>query len=156
MNKERIKATLDALKATKTFDMGSYSEVVCVKAGEENPTFSTPAENTWKGDDGSHYCKTAACIAGHAAFLANPDTFQHTFPDGLHTIAEYWLDLTRTEARDLFLVEGDTVPNGVSISSVTKDEAIQTLETLLETGDVDWSHADPKEYDYDDDYGDDD
>lgn len=153
MNKEHIKATLEALKATKTFEMGSYSENLFVPKGEENPAFSTPTNDYVVRDDGSHYCKTAACIAGHAAFLADPEVFQNTRAEGLHWIAEKWLDLTQSDARDLFLVEGDTVPDGATLSTITQAEAITALEKLLETGEVDWSHADTYPDDY---YGDDD
>ena len=45
------------------------------------------------------------------------------------------------QSDELFYVAGDRVPSGVSLSSVTQQQAIDTLRHLAETGEVVWSVA---------------
>lgn len=154
MNNANIQATIDTIKASKHFDMSTYTDNVFVPNDQPNPEFSTPSTLTSSLDNG-HYCKTAACIAGHAAFIADPKRFEIVHADDLSDIARDWLGLDYDQARDLFLVEGNTVPDGVTLNSASKDEAIVTLQGLLDTGIVDWSHAEPSpEYEDPEDYWD--
>ena len=95
----------------------------------------------------AHICGTPACIAGHAALLAEPDGQMvaatercgphFKFSDGnigyISQIAQTWLGLGDWSADELF----QGWPFGED-KEVTAAQAAQVLRHLAETGEVDW------------------
>ena len=92
-------------------------------------------------------CGTAACIAGHIAlmlgqreFLIPPGRVNHEVePRWFTDLGSEFLGLTRQDAEELFQ-PGD-IADRHGLEYITRVMAIKTLEVLLETGTVDWSHA---------------
>ncbi len=103
---------------------------------------------TQGGDRSRHNCKTVACLAGWTYGLMTPTGRPRRKPIsgkklcadcedmdfGLY--AAWALDLNIVEAKELFYPKGVSGWNVISIRS-----AITTLNKLLRTGRVDWSHA---------------
>lgn len=95
-----------------------------------------------------HECGTAACMAGHAALLADPVRFWHFVAHqrekqllrDVATIAQRWLGISGDEAYGLFHASDE---NGAvyHFERVTAAEAVETLRRFRDTGRVDWSHA---------------
>ena len=99
----------------------------------------------------AHVCGTPACIAGHAALLAEPDGqlvaptercgAHFKFSDGeigyISETAQTWLGLEEWPAAELF----DPHPLGED-EDATSAQAGQVLRHLAETGEVDWMVAD--------------
>lgn len=82
-------------------------------------------------------CGTMACIAGWAYELTlTSDKSKCVSVNYLHSEAVKFLGITSEQAGPLF------APNDViDYYSVTVDEAIKTLDILIDTGLVDWSHV---------------
>ncbi|MGH6957858.1 MAG: hypothetical protein ACREEW_14425 [Caulobacteraceae bacterium] len=79
-----------------------------------------------------HDCGTVACIAGHAAVLANP---RESFYDiGIYSEARDWLGLNNFQAFDLF-EPGEVDDYG----AVTPQMAADVIDNLIDTGEVQWS-----------------
>lgn len=137
MNRERIKAVITQLGKVppKKFNMGGWfrGAVRKLKGGEE-PIANEKAT-----------CGTSACIAGWAILLFDDGAVTVSQQTGNETMerARKLLDLTEGQARKLFLgknPDGYTVPGG--LESITKVQAINTLERLLATGEVRWDQRD--------------
>jgi len=73
-------------------------------------------------------CGTAACIAGWAQALFDPDTPQD------EDIAARLLGLNSTQASALFIPDSRGV--------LTRAQAVATLDHYLATGEIDWAKAD--------------
>lgn len=118
MNKENIQQLIDVLKSEEglkgvTFDMSRYY-----------------------GED--EVCGTVACIAGHAALLADRlFGFTPHRAGAAYYIAKSWLDISQDQADRLFYALN--FPG--SIYDVTKAQAVAALEHLRDTGEVDWQAA---------------
>lgn len=102
----------------------------------------------WCGDEDE--CGTPACVAGHAALLADPVRFWSNagpvdeaiwpFRSMISFVAARWLGLDHWTADQLF--HGADKNGAVSFfENITLPEAIETLRRLRATGQVDWSHA---------------
>lgn len=77
-------------------------------------------------------CGTTACIAGHAALLADPDV---RWPE-VEGTAEAWLGVDRVQSMELF------TPLPVDPwSKITASMAARVVRHLAKTGKVDWSVA---------------
>lgn len=126
MNVENIKQVIEVIKAEDTyFSMEAYGVPV----------------------DGNADCCTASCICGWANVLANPtqDALNYFEISDKKTAAE-WLGIDDDRAWDLFLA------NGLPLEWISRNDAIITLEKLIETGEVDWSHCETyEEVDWDGD-----
>lgn len=81
-----------------------------------------------------HSCGSPACIAGHAiAMFGAPSDFnQHN----IRGDAQKLLGLDVTTASDLFYGVDD-----IDLDAITPKEAAEAIYKLVETGTVDWSHA---------------
>lgn len=78
-------------------------------------------------------CGTAACIAGTAAFMADPhNAVEWTASE----IARGWLGLDREQATLLFLPHDY---KGPSWSSITPRRAVAVLRHFAETGEIKWN-----------------
>lgn len=89
-----------------------------------------------------HSCGTPACIAGHAIamFGDQKDFNQHNIKRDAQDI----LGLEASTATDLFYGTDD-----IDLYEITPMEAAEAIYKLVETGEVDWSHADCyREIDY--------
>lgn len=117
MNKENIQQVIDVLKSEE---------------GLEGVTFDMA---TFYGED--EVCGTVACIAGHAALLADPNAFTPRRARPAYDIARSWLDISVEQADKLFYALN--FPG--SIFDITKAQAIAALEHLRDTGEVDWMTA---------------
>lgn len=110
----------------------------------------------------SYHCGTPSCIAGWAAFVSNPEEWSVTPVGDVVEKATEFLGLSSEESRNLFYPRITPEMLGVSrievrgkeddetwtlsevhltYSSITPAEAIVTLENLIETGKVDWTHC---------------
>ena len=81
-----------------------------------------------------HQCGTSACIAGWAMLMysENPEDGGNAMYEG-----QRLLGLTSGQARKLFLAyEPDG--NQIAMGNITNQQAINTLERLLATGEVRW------------------
>jgi hypothetical protein len=94
-------------------------------------------------------CGTTACIAGHVLALFTPNEFMSNDPA---TTAAELLGLSEEAGNDLFLPWSNRhvpvdypgeltrrdLPNGTGRADVTTSQAVQVLDHLIETGEVDW------------------
>ena len=84
----------------------------------------------------THDCGTPACIAGHAAHLSPEKTFRMMNKalagNDIGLVAERWLDVSSYHALIMFK------PYPLGRYYVTKQDAINMLKNLIETGDVVW------------------
>lgn len=118
MNKERILALADLIEKQPHVKLN------------EAPGFNM--------SDYRHKCGTPACIAGWAAEISEENSF-----NGTNYLAEKYLELDRITAKMLF------APHFIagyhkawkSWNDITPQQAATTLRKLVETGEVDWSHA---------------
>lgn len=89
-------------------------------------------------------CKTAGCIAGGASILEGTGLVDRNGQIlGEYTIspaASRFLDIWKMQGRQLFYGEDD-YGQCRPISHITRDEAVETLRRLMDTGEVDWSHS---------------
>lgn len=92
-------------------------------------------------------CGTPACMAGHAALLADPVRFWNgsLLEDfgaiKIPFLAARWLGIDAETSHRLF--HGiDAFGSIFEFEHITIDEGIETLRRLRATGRVDWSHAD--------------
>jgi len=100
----------------------------------------------WCSDNGE--CGTVACLAGHAALLADPvrfwsgPTLENAWPfdSMVPYVAAKWLGLKKHIADQLFHAF-DWSGAVAYMERITVAEAIETLRRLRNTGRVDWSHA---------------
>lgn len=94
--------------------------------------------NTYSKDDdkSGRNCGTIACIAGHAHLLADGTDYLQS-PNTSWMVAKEFLDLTGTKANDLFY--GHCRNGNVDLNEVKPEHAIEVLEELKKTGDVNWS-----------------
>lgn len=102
-----------------------------------------PAANFDMGDYGrSEPCGTVACIAGWVDIVVGA----HAEPTGISSNARDLLDLNSSQAFDLFWAKDhtrlDEFDNPVSRWEATPAQAVQVLDHLLATGEVDWSIID--------------
>lgn len=85
-------------------------------------------------------CKTPSCIAGHACVLFDDKT--HWFYDDPSSYAAHLLDLTASQAKELF--QAHPYANNPAYAfgefpKATREEAAKVLRHLAITGVVDWS-----------------
>lgn len=80
-----------------------------------------------------HLCGTVACIAGHAAMMANPKLNLQGFGGVASEVAMEFLDIDHRLAHELF-TPGVTV----SYRAVTASIAADVLDKLADTGQVIW------------------
>ena len=98
------------------------------------------------GPDGK--CGTAGCIGGLAVLLAFGELDYESL---VYKDAQKALDLTYEQAEELFEPDA-TLPDSFdehqgacsTYELITAADAAKTITKLLETGEVDWSHAVPK------------
>jgi len=76
-------------------------------------------------------CGTVACMAGTAALLAGMKNW--SVPGSVKRAARRWLDISDTEAYQLFLDTGKLL-----FSEVTRDVAVACLKRFRDTGTVVW------------------
>ena len=97
----------------------------------------------------THGCGTPACIAGHAAYLSTNKTFRrmnkflvgteirtmNKFLAGteIGVLAKKWLDIPLYKSNGMF----EAFPIGTD-EEITKQDAINMLKNLIETGEVVW------------------
>ena len=111
MNRDNIKKLIESLKVTETFHQGRWAHVNCGSPG---------------------------CIGGHAAVLAGATDLTAStcyFKGMIHKISyvgRIWLDLDYDDMGDLFL-------NYPLDRDISVQDAIATLQHLLDTGEVKWS-----------------
>lgn len=82
-------------------------------------------------------CGTVACIAGHAYLLArhfNVEKAMNEDPDDIENIAAEYLGIDAENAAYLFY----DLPEGIDLNKVTSADAINTLNHLAKTGQVEW------------------
>ncbi len=94
------------------------------------------------------FCRTPACINGHAVHLYN---LENNADYGLHntTIGAAFLRINQEEAADLFCIENDNVEQTHSRigtylkvqECTTREIAVHCLEHFRDTGVVDWRRA---------------
>lgn len=99
--------------------------------------FSTNG-NSWdgKGSQVIHDCGTTACIAGHAAVMASPTLTASQLRDyNTKGVAQHWLGLDYDVATELFNPTTFAVPDR---PAVTRFEAAEVIDRLIETGGVSW------------------
>ena len=91
-------------------------------------------------DYGNPACGTAACICGWANHLLwKQDPSMPVYYDSHISAGKFLgIDELRLESTLFFAFDAD---GAAYMDSITRDEAITTLENLIETGKVDWSHA---------------
>ena len=121
MNKENIEKTIALIEQSDTFEMIETSTIT---------------------DCDGRSCETPACIAGHAAYLSNPDL--KGWESRPLDIAGSFLDLTRVQMDALFMpvtrlahYEAEEGDEGF----VTKELAIACLKRFVKTGRISWSGA---------------
>lgn len=128
MNRDRIKGLIVQLgKIPRSkFNMGSWlaGSWKHVVGGNQNPIGLE-----------KHQCGTSACIAGWAMLMYSdrPEDGGSALRQG-----QDLLGLTSSQANSLFLAY---LPNGggqIAMGSITNQQAINTLERLLATGEVRW------------------
>jgi len=119
MNTERIQNIIDLLRSGKK---NFHMESLLVESDPE--------------------CGSAGCIAGHAAFLwphltSYPDLWgDPTLPNTwVQSKVTAWLELAEETADQLFFV---TDLDRCDLAAITRHDAIEVLEVLLERGYVDW------------------
>ena len=81
-----------------------------------------------------HDCETRACLGGHAAILSG-QSFNSWSPRSVVGVASAWLGLDDEQSTLLFCPAVD------HLEWVTREEAIETLKHLVETGKVEWRLA---------------
>lgn len=84
-------------------------------------------------DKSGRHCGTVACIAGHASFASGAG--RSDARTSAYGIGREFLEITDAQASKLFV----WLPHGLSLSDVTPEQAIRTLEHLRDTGEVDWT-----------------
>lgn len=82
-------------------------------------------------DGYKHHCNTPSCIAGWAAYMANPSVLKRRDYD-IEQAAIAYLDLGSGIPGELF------APDVVEWSDITPAQAACTLRHLAETGEVVW------------------
>ena len=80
-----------------------------------------------------HYpCRTTACGAGHAVFLASKEGFEGpTGRPSVFDVAQSWLDLTQEEARDLFLEHWYHDDGSEGFAEVSRHEFAAYIDELI-------------------------
>ena len=129
-NEFGVKALIEALRKSETFDQRIYYQTNFDKFGR--------------------WCNTPACIAGHAYFLSKgfgsssvTDRISNVNSDltQIWVTAKKYLGLSNAGTMYLFDEEPLMDVGGCPLQPDNLD-AIQVLEHLLETGEVDWSQCD--------------
>lgn len=118
MNKENINKAIDLIAASSTFNMGAHF----------------------------HPCGTPACLSGHIQAHIGVLRGHTITPDVENTVrvplshgdlrAMRWLDVTRTQAEDLFYPTG--FRGGAIWKNITKEQALTTLKRFRDTGEIVW------------------
>lgn len=121
MNRENIQKVRDVIAGLppRRFDMSDYSS-----GPSDYPT----------APELLHGCGTAACIAGWAAALADPDSKRPLNSRAIYD-AQDWFGLDHAQADQLFC------PQSISLADwhkITRSHAARVLDHLLATGEVDW------------------
>lgn len=136
MNTERITALRDHLQDiinngdSVLFDMSDYFTWQAQLSWDENvPTIQ-------QAIDGTIDCGTACCLAGHTAIIFQdyllPGELNAHSTCATFAVTQRLLGLTEAQALELFL------PGEIVWEDTTPEEAIHTLNILLETGKVRW------------------
>lgn len=141
MNIERIDQVISSIKG----------EIEKTKAlGFNMDYFMSQSDEQYCLDRSNRGCGTVACIAGHAYALKHREMpitpvsgIYNRSPDeywSIPAIAREWLELDGETAHDLFHAR---LPIGVfrstKLQDIQPEQAIQVLEHLKATGEVDWS-----------------
>lgn len=131
MNRERIKGIITQLSKVPRgkFDMGSWFKgAVRTLTNREEPIANE-----------KHACGTSACIAGWTLLLYSDKAPNANAPAVVVSEeAKGLLGLTSQQAARLFYAK---LPSGEQIrnmNDITNQQAINTLERLLATGEVRW------------------
>lgn len=154
MNKERIQNLITHMEEmpNHAFDMNQWMRVEIEyqdpeRDGESYTGFVGPGRVLAEPERfgtlfrEKHVCGTVGCIAGHAIVIAMKENAigkGFTDYDSIIPAAGAYLDLTMYDARELFKARA---LNG-NFDSVTKQQAINVLKHLRDTGDVDWDMMD--------------
>ena len=141
MNIERIDQVISSIKGeieqTKTL-------------GFNMDYFISQSNEQYCLDRSNRGCGTVACIAGHAYALKHQEMPIAIVSDvydkspgeywSIPAIAREWLELDENTANDLFYARLHDESSGhIFLGEVEPAEAIQVLEHLKATGEVDWS-----------------
>lgn len=121
MNVENIQKLINHLQKTKeeNFDM---------KFWLMRYPYQRSAKNILEQMETTGGCGTVACLAGHAALIRAAEEGESLRDQHISSFAADWLDLDDHQTGSLFL----------SGFWANKDQAIQTLFRLMETGEVVW------------------
>lgn len=130
MNIEHINKVIEDIRdEANFFNMNSFTDNVGVGGSGET-------------------CGTPGCIGGWAGFERriacglNPATMTsmdwYDLASNAETYGQDYLDLSRDQALTLFYPELDY--GSVEYARITRQQAIQTLEHLRDTGEVSWEH----------------
>jgi len=146
LNTENLQILIDHMKVMpkRAFNMGDWLMGPAGAynfAGQLEQDQAKAIIEAQKTAERGHPCKTVACIAGEAVLLAKARG-EELGALGFAPAAAEWLGLTLGQSMALFTPGMDDLPakRTGGMVGISKDEAIRTLEKLLETGEVDWSH----------------
>lgn len=141
MNREKVQALIDRLKKVPDtrFNMRwwlSRWDGVDHRATE----YSGPIE-----------CGTAGCLAGHVVMMMDKGVLRDVYEQDVNDrgslfimrAAQQELELTRPQASALFCPRVGTSWSLISLRDITKQQAINTLEHLLSSNEVNWLAANP-------------
>lgn len=127
MNKERLKVLISTLEGLKEKPNEKYPDLG-FNMDYWNTSRRLHLHQRDYNDNSGHGCGSVACIGGWASELFLKDGLDGKFND--------ILDIGHDNMDLLFYPKPSR-----DFNKVTLDEAILTLEKLLDTGEVDWSHV---------------
>lgn len=141
MNVEKINALISHLETVKpkNFNMAYY--LAKIEEDDEGDIYYHYMPARYPND-----CGTAACLAGHLFIMENPESETLTSAENYdyYSKGKEALGLTEMQASSLFLpIEEDLGDTDVLLYrlGLTKAQAIDTLNRLMETGEVEWQYA---------------
>lgn len=150
INKTNIRRVIDQIKAEpKRFNMSVY--VGTLNSDPEDDIYPHVEDEGHDTTVLAKSCGTVACIAGWAAYLAQPGR-PPASTSHMMEIASEFLGLPEPRVAALGDDYNDTDrlffgwlpdrldrPNGLSLDAIAPEMAVKVLEHLIDTGEVDWS-----------------